>query len=356
MAIYKPVTLPPMFDANRADIAILEMVEQRKKKGIMPLRWHIPYLDNTAHPLYPMWSYLICGRPSSMKSTLLSHLVSRWAETLAEENKDRDLKRVIVFVKPEETVEMARYQTWDEKPWPLNEVVAGKPSADEMKAAIAKQSAPPTIFIGDAESAALLPKSKGGHQPQRYSVEDIDNACDALVSGNMFYEQCEIACIVVDGLYLIDNRARSRDRLDRMADVPDEINMVARKYAAPLVASTQAIQKGAYNKADSVPRMDDVMWNSTVSQSFWAFMGIERPSKRPGLTLAFKDDLNGWQGDFEDYSDEKNKSYSVPVTLNLATILVDKFRGTRNCESRRIAVWAEDDGRMTQKYLPNFAV
>ena len=191
------VELPPIYDASRADNAILDMVKKRIRAGIMPPRWHIPYLDNTAHPLYPTWSYLVCGRSGSMKSTLMSHLVRKWSQMLHEENKDRALKRVIVYVKPEENIEMARYQTWDTQPFSLQELVGGKPGAKAVSEAIAKQSTPPVLFIGDSESDEYVPKVKR-RRPVRFSTQDITNACDALRDG-LFFVQMESALLVIAG-------------------------------------------------------------------------------------------------------------------------------------------------------------
>ena len=161
--------------------------------------------------------------------------------------------------------------------------------------------------------------------------------------------------LAIDGLYLIDDEARSQNRVDRMANVTPEMNVLAKRFKTPLIATTQAIQKGVYNKADSIPHMDDVMWNTTASQDFYAFIGIERPVKRPGVEMA-RYTLNGWEGDFETYFDEDNHKYKVPITIPLISMLVDKYRGTRNCESRKVALWAEDDGGITQKLLPNYKV
>lgn len=348
--------LPPLYDATRADLAILEMVKRRKAQGILPLRWGVPYLDNTAHPLYPAWSYLICGRPGSMKSTFMSYLVTRWARALAQENAGRDLKRFILVVKPEESIEVARIQTWESNPHSLPDIVGGKPSPKDIGEVVGRQTDTPIVYMGDSESDMYTPKpKKDSPLVVKFSTRDIQRACMAIKNGLFHDGPCDIAVIAIDGLNLILDERRSNDQVEAMSRVPEELTGIARSFLCPLVATTQAIQKGVYNKADSIPHMDDVMWNSTASQYFWAFFGIERPVKRPGAEI-WRDTINGGEGDKETYYDEDNRKYEVPVTTNLVSLLADKFRGTRNCESRKIALWAKNDGGFTQEHLPKYVV
>jgi len=343
--------LPPIFNASTADTALLKLVQKRQAEGVHPLRWHIPYFDNTAFPLFPTWSYLICGRPGSMKSTLLAYLVKMWGKDLAVENEGRDLKRVGIIYRPEETVEQARHATWEYKATSYVDILNGKPKIEDMKKIIAMQKQPPILYMGQTEVKELAPTARINRG--RVSTRDLWRACEAVKKGQ-FFEKTEIAFLAVDGMHLLDDESHERKKVERMANVPTELNAIGFDFDCSIIVTTQATQKGTKDQKDSIPRMEDIAWNSTASQDFYAFLGVERLVKKPNITMAKMNALGLWEGDFVKVQDEQNKKYEVPITINLMTAMFDKFRGTRNCESRRFAMWAEEDGDITQKHLPAF--
>ena len=345
--------LPPILSASDADTALLKLVEKRQKSGAQPLRWHIPYFDNTAHPLFPTWSYLILGRPGSMKSTLLAYLVKCWGMDLTKENEGRKLKRVGIFYRPGETIEQGRHATWNDKGIKFVDILRGKPSTAEMKSAIAKQSRPPILFMGQTEIKTLLPKARLGSG--RVSTRDLWRVCEQVMGG-LFYEETEIAFLAADGMHLIDDELRKREKVERMADVPMQLNAIGTDFDCSIIATTQATQKGTKDRMDSIPRMEDIAWNSTASQDFYGVFGMERLIKKPNINPAKQNGLGIWEGDKVNVFDENDTKYSVPITKNMMTGMWDKFRGTMNCESRRIALWANKDGGITQEPLPSFQV
>ena len=349
----KEIVLPPMMDASTADRAIFDMVKARQEAGVEPLDWHIPYLQNTAYPLFPRWTYNICGRSGSMKSTLMSYLIKRWGmDLMIEWEKTKNVRRIGLFYKPEENMEMGRYQTWTTRTWSFVDLVRGSPNLDELEKDIAQQTRPPIIFMGDTESRHLTGSTmlSGG----RISTRDIWNACDYIKGGGFMDDKnIDIAFVAIDGLQLLDDEARTKDMVEKMVYVPAELLNIAADFSCPLIFTSQANMKGATDKYDSIPRLSDIQWTTTAAQAIYAHIGIERPIKKPGVTPAVYNPLSGGlEGDTVKVLDDQDKQYQVPITRDLLVALVDKFRFTLNCEGRPIAMWSNaKEGTVTQEKL-----